>query len=151
MKLLRCVFWTLLVFGIAFALLVPGYIGCGSAWVTVRVRAIDAVTKQPIAAATVTLISERRARAPEMLVSPPTVLTAPTDSDGQATVKDSFGAGFDNTGTSISVGTSTVRCEAPGYLPAEARIASKGRLRFIDFLIYKQRRIVDLTLLLTRM
>ncbi|MDB6003299.1 MAG: hypothetical protein JWR15_286 [Prosthecobacter sp.] len=148
MKLLRCAFWISLVLGIAFALFGSSIIGCGSAWVTVRVRVIDSVTKQPIQAATVTLISERRTTTPEMLASPPTVLTTQTDIDGQATVKDRFGAGFDNTGT--SVGTSTVRCEAPGYLPAETRIAPKGHLRFFDFLIYKQRSIVELSLPLTR-
>src|SRR5438132_1410028 len=110
MKLLRRAFWTILVLGIACALLVPSTIGCGLAWVTFHVRAVDAVTRQPIPTATVTLISERRAKTPEMRVSPPTVLSAQTDNEGRATVKDMFGAGFDNWGTSIYVGTSSIQC-----------------------------------------
>lgn len=150
MKLLRRAFWTVLVLGIAYAVLVPSIIGCGFAWVTVRVHAVDATTHQPIPAATVTLISERRTKTPEMRVSPPTVLTAQTDSAGHATVKDMFGAGFDNWGTSVYVGSSSIRCDATGYSSAEARIASSPRLRFRDFLIYKQPSTVEVSLLLAR-
>ncbi|MCE9518322.1 MAG: hypothetical protein K8R87_01950 [Verrucomicrobia bacterium] len=139
-----------MVLGTAYTVLGPTFIGCGSAWVTVRVRAIDAVTKDPIPAATVTLISEFRTKTPDMLVNPPTVLTAETDKDGYATVKDMFGAGFDNTGTSIGVGTSSVRCQAPGYLLAETRLSPKGRLRFTNFLIYKQPSSIELSFSLKR-
>jgi hypothetical protein len=149
MKLFRRAFWTVLVLGIAYVVLVPSIIGCGFAWVTVRVHAVDATTREPIPAATVTLISECRTKTPEMQVSPPTVLTAQTDSDGHAIVKDMFGAGFDNWGTSVYVGTSSIRCEATGYSITEARIASSPRLRFRDFLIYKQPTTVEVSLFLT--
>jgi hypothetical protein len=150
MKLLGRAFLTILFLGIAYAVLIPKFVGCGAALLTIHVRAIDANTRQPIPGASVTLISQRRTKAPEMHVSSPTVLSAQTDKDGHATVRDMFGAGFDNMGTSIYTGTSSIRCEAPGYSPAEARITSSPRLRFVDFLIYKQPRTVEVSLHLTR-
>jgi len=150
MKLFRRAFWTILVLGIPYAVLAPNYIGCGAAWVTVHVRALEATTRQPIPAATVTLVSERRAKTPDMRVSAPTVLSAQTDNTGHATLKDMFGAGFDKWGTSIYVGASSLHCEAEGYSSAEARIAPSPRLRFRDFLIYKQRSTVEVSLLLAR-
>lgn len=150
MKLLRRAFWTILVLGIACAVVTPRIIGSGDAWLTMHVRTIDANTRQPIPEAAVTLISERRAKMPGMRVSSLSVLSAQTDKSGHATVKDMFGAGFDNWGTSIKVGTSSVRGEAPGYSPAEARIASSPRLRFRNFLIHKQPTTVEVSLLLAR-
>jgi hypothetical protein len=146
MKFLRRAFWTVLVLGSTYAVVVPSIIGCGDAWVTVRVSAVDATTRQPIPAATVTLISERRTKTPEMRA----IISAQTDSAGHATLKDMFGAGFDNCGKSVYVGTSSVRCEATGYSSAEARIASSPCLRFRDLLIYKQPSTVEVSLLLAR-
>jgi len=150
MKLIRRAFWSALIIGIVYAVLMPNFIGCGGAWLTVHVRALDATTRQPIPAAAVTLISEQRTKTSDMRVSPPTILSAQTDNEGRATVKDMFGAGFDNGGTSIYVGTSSVRCDAAGYTSTEVRESPKSRLRFHDFLIYKQHSSIDQTLTLTR-
>ena len=150
MKILRRAFWIVLLLVIAYAVLVPSMIGCGFAWVTVRVHVTDAATHQPIPNATVTLVSERRSKAEAMSVSPPTILSAQTDSEGLATVQDMFGAGFDNWGTSVYVGTTRVHGEATGYSSAETRIASSPRLRFRDLLIYKEPSTIEVPLPLTR-
>jgi hypothetical protein len=150
MKLLGRAFLTILFLGIAYAVLIPSFVGCGAAWLTIHVRAIDANTRQPIPEGSVTLISQHRTETPEMRVSQPTVLSAQTDNDGRATVRDMFGAGCDNMGTSIYTGTSSIRCEAPGYSPAEVRITSSPRLRFVDFLFYKQPRTLEVSLHLAR-
>jgi hypothetical protein len=48
MKLLSRAFLIILVLGIAYTVLVPNYVACGSAGVTIRVRVLDAATHQPI-------------------------------------------------------------------------------------------------------
>ncbi|CAN5897191.1 hypothetical protein BH11VER1_BH11VER1_30780 [soil metagenome] len=150
MKHLRRVLWAVLALGFGCVVIAPNFIGCGGAWLTVRVRATDATTHKPIPAATVMMITDERTKTQNMRVSPPTVLTGLTDNGGYATLKDMFGAGFDKYGTSLSVGTSSVRCEAVGYAPAEVRVSPEGRLRFYNFLIYKQPSNIELTLSLTR-
>lgn len=97
-----------------------------------------------------TLVTEARTKLPDMKVLSPTVLTAQTDNDGYAMTKDSFGAGFDKWGTSIYVGSSSVRCEAPGYSTSEVRVSSPSRLRFRDLAIYKQPLEINVRVLLSR-
>lgn len=149
MKLFIRAFVTILLLGLVSAVLNPT-VGCGLAWVTMQVQAVDGTTHEPIRGATVTLNSEHRLKDPEWWHLPEMTLTAQTGDNGKAILKDMFGAGFGNFRTSINVGTSTVRCEAEGYAPTEVRAVPKGRLQLYNFLIYKQPSKVYLSLALAR-
>ena len=134
---------------VLYALAVPNSIWDGMVHLTVQVQALDAATQQPIPGATLTLLSERRAEQPE-LIRPPAP-TARTDQKGRATFREMFGAGGSSSGTGVHVGTSTIRCEVPGYLPAEVHLSETGSLRYRRFFIYEQPHSVAVQLSVTRL
>jgi hypothetical protein len=131
------------------AIIPVNYLG-RSVWVTTRVELSDAATGKPVSGAAVTLQTEERTRFPDAQVRSPTILSAQTDTRRQATLKEMFPAGGDNSGTGVHVGSSVVHCEASGYTPADVRLADSGRLRFRKFLFYEQSHSVTLRLLLRR-
>lgn len=133
----------------ALLFLSTDFIGCGDAYLAIRVRVCDATTRKPIPGATVTLSTELRSKFPAMIVQPPTVLSAQTDAGGKAVLKDRFGAGFDKWGTSIYVGESRIKVEAAGYPSVNALVSARRRLRFYDFLVYKQPRKVEVPVYLS--
>ena len=116
----------------------PSYIWDGTVWITVYVEVTDAATGKPVSDTAVTLQTELRTKFPDAPIRNPTVLSAQTDAHGRAALKEMFFAGGDGSGTGVNVGTSSVHCVAAGYVPADIRVSSTGRLRFRKFLFYEQ-------------
>lgn len=106
------------------------YIADGDADVHLAVTAVDEGSGSGIPGATVTTIVDRRVkRGPDgHLYTTPVPVRA--DARGQATVKASFPAAADPTGTSVFVGDSKISVAAPGYRTARVRISQNNRLDF---------------------
>jgi len=138
------------IFWLAYLLVVPGVIWDGRTWITIHVEVTDATTHKPVPGAALSLQTELRTKFPDAEVDSPTVLSARSDSRGQATLKDMFSAGGDQSGTGVHVGTSSVRCAAAGYQPASVPLSETGRLRFRKFLFYEQSSSVTVRLSLQR-
>jgi hypothetical protein len=108
----------------------PAYIWDGTADVIVIITVTDASSQLPIADAVVDFTRDRRVlRAPDGRALA-TAATGRTSSHGDTTLRPSFPAAGDATGTTVFVGDSKVTAQASGYRAASARISPIYRVDF---------------------